>query len=331
MGKALIKGQTIKCMAEHLYKLILGWPLTINDLKVADEELYSHLMGLNDLGADVDKLHLDFTLTEDISGSRRTVELVPNGSSISVTEENLPQYFEACIKYRFLGQCEFQLNQLLLGFFDVIPPPLVSVFDFQELGLLMSGHAPSFSRPPTTEWLPQRGRIITSYEMTGCSSQAKSISVASISSNASSAPGALEQAIIDNGKRTSLHINQRHPAYLIHRDLLIGKGSYGQVCIASYKTGERKRFACKCVMLRSDPKHTAKLQKETNVLREVMEHDNVIRLFDVLCVDNELFIITELGRGGDLLDLLMTHPKQGVTEAYAGELQFYAYWSARNM
>ncbi len=118
----------------------------------------------------------------------------------------------------------------------------------------------------------------------------------------------------------------KRPAYLLHRDLVIGKGSYGQVCIASRGeaeghnsgNGKRKKFACKCVVLRNDAKYIAKLQEEVNVLRELRGHENVIRLFDVFCVDNELFIITELGRGGDLFHLLTTHPKHGVTEAYAG-------------
>lgn len=127
---------------------------------------------------------------------------------------------------------------------------------------------------------------------------------------------------------STLDATQRRPAYLLHRDLVIGKGSYGQVCIASRgeaeghhsnKSGKRKKFACKCVMLRNDPKYIAKLQEEVNVLRELRGHDNVIRLFDVFCVDNELFIITELGRGGDLFHLLTTHPKHGVTEAYAAK------------
>jgi calcium/calmodulin-dependent protein kinase I len=121
---------------------------------------------------------------------------------------------------------------------------------------------------------------------------------------------------------------QRRPAYLLHRDLVIGKGSYGQVCIASRgepeghssgRSGKRKKFACKCVMLRNDPKYIAKLQEEVNVLRELRGHNNVIRLYDVFCVDNELFIITELGRGGDLFHLLTTHPKHGVTESYAAK------------
>ena len=132
--------------------------------------------------------------------------------------------------------------------------------------------------------------------------------------------------------------SQRRPAYLLHRDLVIGKGSYGQVCIASRgeaeghsagRAGKRKKYACKCVMLRNDPKYISKLQEEVNVLRELRGHDNVIRLYDVFCVDNELFIITELGRGGDLFHLLTTHPKHGVTEAYAGKF-FHGYICARN-
>ena len=145
-------------------------------------------------------------------------------------------------------------------------------------------------------------------------------------------------AASSGGQQVNMNPNPRRPAYLLHRDLVIGKGSYGQVCIASRgeaeghistsssnnptrSSGKRKKFACKCVGLRNDPKYIAKLQEEVNVLRELRGHDNVIRLYDVFCVDNELFIITELGRGGDLFHLLTTHPKHGVTESYAGKLK----------
>mmetsp|Transcript_37524 Transcript_37524/g.41455 ORF Transcript_37524/g.41455 Transcript_37524/m.41455 type:complete len:491 (+) Transcript_37524:445-1917(+) len=135
-------------------------------------------------------------------------------------------------------------------------------------------------------------------------------------------------AVTNDEQTPSQPSSQRRPAYLLHRDLVIGKGSYGQVCIASRgepeghtggRSGKRKKFACKCVMLRNDPKYIAKLQEEVNVLRELRGHSNVIRLYDVFCVDNELFIITELGRGGDLFHLLTTHPKHGVTESYAAK------------
>ena len=44
-------------------------------------------------------IYLDFTVTEEISGERQIVDLVPGGSSIGVTEGNQPEYFEACLKY----------------------------------------------------------------------------------------------------------------------------------------------------------------------------------------------------------------------------------------
>jgi len=148
----------------------------------------------------------------------------------------------------------------------------------------------------------------------------------------------------NNHSIQAIQQQQKRPAYLLHRDLVIGKGSYGQVCIASRGEaeghgrtgGKRKKFACKCVVLRNDPKYIAKLQEEVNVLRELRGHDNVIRLYDVFCVDNELFIITELGRGGDLFHLLTTHPKHGVTEAYAAKtvvqmLSAVAFLHSRNI
>jgi len=81
----------------------------------------------------------------------------------------------------------------------------------------------------------------------------------------------------------------RRPAYLLHRELVIGKGSYGQVFVLSrgdsevYITGgrgKRKKIACKCVVLRNDSKYITKLQ-EVNVLRELRGHENIIRLYDV--------------------------------------------------
>ncbi|GAX29504.1 hypothetical protein FisN_3Hh022 [Fistulifera solaris] len=158
-------------------------------------------------------------------------------------------------------------------------------------------------------------------------------------------PSSPPPAVTADSPQPSSEVVPRRPAYLLHRDLVIGKGSYGQVCIASRgepeghssgRSGKRKKFACKCVMLRNDPKYIAKLQEEVNVLRELRGHDNVIRLYDVFCVDNELFIITELGRGGDLFHLLTTHPKHGVTESYAAKtvsemLSAVAFLHSRNI
>jgi len=149
------------------------------------------------------------------------------------------------------------------------------------------------------------------------------------------AGGAADEAAAALPPATSpaLDAVQRRPAYLLHKDLVIGKGSYGHVGIASRGPNEghasarltpaglpkRKKFAYKCLMLNDNPKYTAKLQEEVNVLREVRGHPNVIRLFDVFAVENEVYIITELGRGGDLFNLISTHPKYGMTEAFVAK------------
>jgi hypothetical protein len=187
----------------------------------------------------------------------------------------------------------------------------------------------SSNNPPSTYDYRNPGSTPQDNQFTGYNSTHSMSGVA----NNVTPPSPPPDASVVTNSQTQLDATQRRPAYLLHRDLVIGKGSYGQVCIASRgeaeghvtssssngKSGKRKKFACKCVMLRNDPKYIAKLQEEVNVLRELRGHDNVIRLYDVFCVDNELFIITELGRGGDLFHLLTTHPKHGVTEGYAGE------------
>eukprot|EP00956_Cyclotella_meneghiniana_P009007 scaffold12350_cov23-Cyclotella_meneghiniana.AAC.1 len=91
------------------------------------------------MGPDVEYCCIDFTTTEETLGVKSTIELIPDGANVDVTEENLPEYIEAVLKYRMLGRCEKQINELLLGFFDVIPEPLLTIFDFQELELLMCG------------------------------------------------------------------------------------------------------------------------------------------------------------------------------------------------
>jgi len=139
MGKALFDGQLIAGhMVRHLYKHILGWPVMFEDLEIPDEEYYNNLKSLLDLD-NVEDLCLNFTFTETAFGVNRDVELVEGGEEIDVTNDNLPEFLEANFKYHLMDRVKPQLTELLLGFYDVIPEPLLTMFDFQELELLMSG------------------------------------------------------------------------------------------------------------------------------------------------------------------------------------------------
>jgi E3 ubiquitin-protein ligase NEDD4 len=143
MGKALFDRQLVSGhMVQHLYKHILGWPVVFSDLERVDEEYYNSLKQLVDLdknGEDLSSLMLDFTTTTEVLGQKDEIEMVKGGADMEVNNDNFPEYLEACLKYRMLDRVKTQLTELLLGFFDVIPEPLLTIFDFQELELLMCG------------------------------------------------------------------------------------------------------------------------------------------------------------------------------------------------
>ena len=141
MGKALFDRQLVAGhMIPTLYKHMCGWPCQFADLEQVDEEIYGNLKKLLDMDpSEVEYLCLDFTVTEETMGMKQTVELVPGGADIDVTGDNLPEYMEAILQYKMMGRVKPQLNELLLGFFDVIPEPILTIFDFQELELLMCG------------------------------------------------------------------------------------------------------------------------------------------------------------------------------------------------
>jgi E3 ubiquitin-protein ligase NEDD4 len=140
LGKALFDQQVVKHhIFKYLYKHILAWPIMFGDLNdLLDEEYYNSLKGLRDMGADMEYVGVHFTIVEDL-GAKYSVELIPDGANVDVTEENLPEFIGAYLKYRLFGRYEQQINELLLGFFDVIPEPFMSIFDYQakELELLM--------------------------------------------------------------------------------------------------------------------------------------------------------------------------------------------------
>lgn len=143
LGKGLFDRQLVSGhMVRHYYKHLLGWPITFDDLELVDEEIFKSCVQLLDMAKedDVSVLYLDFTVTEDtMMGVRKEIDLVKDGSNIDVTNDNLPEYLECRLKYWMVGRVRPQLTELLLGFFDVIPEPLLTVFDFQELELVMCG------------------------------------------------------------------------------------------------------------------------------------------------------------------------------------------------
>lgn len=139
LGKALMDGHiTPVHLVAPLYKHLMGFPITLKDLEHIDDEVYRNLVELLDLD-DVGMLYLDFSVTEDQLGMTETVSLIEGGEDVNVTNDNLPEYLCEQLKYRLLTRINKQLREFLKGFYDVVPEPLLAVFDFKELELLLHG------------------------------------------------------------------------------------------------------------------------------------------------------------------------------------------------
>lgn len=141
LGKALFEGQIVSGhMVQYLYKYLLGWPITFDDLESVDQDIYENLKKVLAMKPEeIEYMCLDFTTTQNLLGESVQVSLVPDGEDKAVTGENLTEYLEVYFKYLMIERIKPQVTELLLGFYDVIPEPLLTVFDYQEIELIMCG------------------------------------------------------------------------------------------------------------------------------------------------------------------------------------------------
>ncbi|XP_053144343.1 E3 ubiquitin-protein ligase NEDD4-like isoform X5 [Hemicordylus capensis] len=119
------------------YKMMLGKPITLKDMESVDGEYYNSLKWI--LENDPTELDLMFCIDEENFGQTYQVDLKPNGSDITVTNENKREYIDLVIQWRFVNRVQKQMNAFLEGFTELLPTDLIKIFDENELELLMCG------------------------------------------------------------------------------------------------------------------------------------------------------------------------------------------------
>jgi E3 ubiquitin ligase SMURF1/2/E3 ubiquitin-protein ligase NEDD4 len=140
LAKAIMEQIVVPAMLSlPLRKQILSIPITFSDLEFVDVDLFRNLCWLRDMTSDVENLGLVFAVDYQFAGNKSTYELIPGGSEVAVTDDNKLEYLELRLRHRMLDSIMPQLQSFLKGFYEVLPPDLVSVFDYQELELLMCG------------------------------------------------------------------------------------------------------------------------------------------------------------------------------------------------
>jgi E3 ubiquitin-protein ligase HUWE1 len=138
IGKAIYDGRLLDAyFARSLYRQILGKPVDYRDVEWIDPEYYNSLCWI--LENDPTPLDLTFSTEADEFGVTRIIPLKENGESITVTQENRREFVQLSAQYRLYSSIKDQIESLLSGFYDVIPKDLITIFNEQELELLISG------------------------------------------------------------------------------------------------------------------------------------------------------------------------------------------------
>jgi len=140
VGKAVVDGFLLDAhFTRSLYKHMLGIKPTHQDMQAIDPDYYKNLQmilqhNLEDIG-----LELTFSTEDHSFGRSQTLDLIPNGRNISVTEETKARYVDLVCEHRMTMAIEKQIKAYLEGFYEMVDPDLISIFTAKELELLISG------------------------------------------------------------------------------------------------------------------------------------------------------------------------------------------------
>ena len=140
VGKAVADGFLLDAhFTRSLYKHMLGMKPTYHDMQAIDPDYYKNLKMILDYNLEDIGLDLTFSTVTYWFGRAQTVDLIPNGRNIPVTESDKEKYVDLVCQHRMTTSIEKQVDAFLHGFYDLVKPELISVFNPRELELIISG------------------------------------------------------------------------------------------------------------------------------------------------------------------------------------------------
>ncbi|KAI9496944.1 hypothetical protein BDB00DRAFT_806117 [Zychaea mexicana] len=140
IGKAVYEGILLDvAFAEFFLKKCLGGMNYLDDLPSLDPELYNGLIAVKNFQGNVEDLSLDFSITDSEYGEARTVDLIPNGSNIPVTNANRIPYVYRVANYRLNIQIAKQSRAFFRGLSTIVDVKWLRMFNQTELQVLLGG------------------------------------------------------------------------------------------------------------------------------------------------------------------------------------------------
>ncbi|XP_028136610.1 E3 ubiquitin-protein ligase HECW2 isoform X3 [Diabrotica virgifera virgifera] len=143
LGLALVHQYLLDAFfTRPFYKALLRLPVALSDLESLDFEFHQSLQWIKEHDVSTQgELELTFAVTEEVFGQVLERELKPGGRNVPVTEKNKKEYLERIVRWRLERGVSEQTESLVRGFYEVVDPRLVSVFDARELELVIAGTA----------------------------------------------------------------------------------------------------------------------------------------------------------------------------------------------
>ncbi|CAI0374416.1 unnamed protein product [Linum tenue] len=121
-----------------LFLQLAGADIHLEDIRDADPILYSSCKQILDMDAefiDSDALGLTFVREFEELGSRKVVQLCPNGKNIIVNSKNREEYIKLLIHHRFVTSISEQVSHFARGFSDILLKGSLPSFFFRSLEL----------------------------------------------------------------------------------------------------------------------------------------------------------------------------------------------------
>jgi ubiquitin-protein ligase E3 C len=140
IGKGLYTGVLLDAsFAKFFLSKWLGNRSFFNDLMDLDPTLFKGLMFLKNYNGNFEDLGLNMTVVNDGFGENETINLIPNGSEVSIDYGNRIKYIFLVANYKLNVQIEKQCNSFFKGLADLIQPKWLKMFNETELQTLICG------------------------------------------------------------------------------------------------------------------------------------------------------------------------------------------------
>ncbi|XP_033210790.1 probable E3 ubiquitin-protein ligase HERC4 isoform X2 [Belonocnema kinseyi] len=125
-----------------LYKKLLQEPVGLGDINDMDPVFSKSLQDILDYERSdfEDVFGLNFEITREFYGAKKSVELIPGGSTIPVTLENKKEYVNLMVDYILNKSVEAQFTAFDKGFHKVCGGRVLKLFHSQELMAVVVGN-----------------------------------------------------------------------------------------------------------------------------------------------------------------------------------------------